>query len=229
MDQWSVLSLDELRGCGLSRKAVWGRTRKGWLHRLHGGVYAVGNPDPPFEGHMLAAVKACEPASFLSHFAGSALWEFVGWDGREPEVTVLGTATRARPGIRVHRTSLLIPADVRLYRGIPVTSPARTLVDLASVVDYRTLRRAVRQAESLKRVGLAELSHTLARLRPRRGARNLDRILATGPAPTRSELEDIVLDLIIGRRGWHALTSTSRSSSGDAAWFPIFAGRNRGS
>ncbi len=196
-EQWSVMSLDELRECGLSGKAVWGRARKGWLHRLHEGVYAVGHPNPPFEGHMLAAVKACQPDAFLSHFAGSALWEFVRWDGRELEVTVRSAGTRIRPGIRVHRTSMLIPADVRRFRGIPVTSPARTLVDLASVVDYGTLRRAVRQAQSRKRVTFRELSEALARLRPRRGARNLARILASGPAPTRSELEDVVLDLML--------------------------------
>ena len=98
----------------------------------------------------------------------------------------------------MHRTQTLDPQDVARYRGIPITSPARTLVDLAGVLDYQRLRRAVRQAQSLRLVQPQHLTEALARLGPRRGSRNLRRILATGPAPTRSELEDVVLDLILG-------------------------------
>jgi hypothetical protein len=71
-------------------------------------------------------------------------------------------------------------------------------VDLAGALGYRPLRRAVRQAQSLRHVQLPQLTEALARLGPRRGSRNLRMILATGPAPTRSELEDVVLDLILG-------------------------------
>jgi len=78
-----------------------------------------------------------------------------------------------------------------------VTSPARTLLDLASQLADSPLRRAVRQAQSLHRVNTRELVDVLARLGPRRGAKRLARIVATGPAPTRSELEDAVLDLIL--------------------------------
>jgi very-short-patch-repair endonuclease len=112
-------------------------------------------------------------------------------------VTVLGPGTRIHAGIRVHRTQFLHPRDRRHHKGIPVTSPARTLLDLASIVAYRTLRRAVRQAQARERVSLRELAETMSRLGPRRGVRNLRRVLATGPAPTRSELEDVVLDLIL--------------------------------
>ncbi|MGH2948000.1 MAG: endonuclease domain-containing protein [Solirubrobacteraceae bacterium] len=78
-----------------------------------------------------------------------------------------------------------------------MTSPARTLLDLASVVGYAPLRRAVRQAQSLQLVHVRQLIEVLDRLRPRRGVRNLARVVATGTAPTRSELEDAVLDLML--------------------------------
>ena len=110
---------------------------------------------------------------------------------------MVGEGTRLHPGLRVHRTRVLEPCDVRHHDGIRVTSPARTVVDLASLLDYRLLRRAVRQAQSLRLVSLPELVKAIERLGPRRGVRNLRRILATGPAPTRSELEDVVLDLIL--------------------------------
>ncbi len=78
-----------------------------------------------------------------------------------------------------------------------MTAPARTLLDLGAVVEYPTLRRAVRQAQSLHGVDIRQLIEILGRLGPRRGSRKLARVVATGPAPTRSELEDAVLDLVL--------------------------------
>jgi hypothetical protein len=164
---------------------------------VHRGVYAVGHANPPLEGRFLAAVKACGPRAVLSHYSAAAHWDFVDWDDRFPEVTVVGAGTRVHRGLRVHRTCVLEPEDVQRHQGIRVASPARTLVDLASTLDYGSLRRAVRQAQSLRRVNLSRLSEALTRLGPRRGSHNLARIVATGPAPTRSELEDIVLELIL--------------------------------
>jgi very-short-patch-repair endonuclease len=196
-EEWGVLSLDELRACGLTIHGVGRRVRRGHLHVIHHSVYAVGHPNIPLEGRFLAAVKACGPGALLSHYAVAAHWEMVEWDGRYPEVTVLGPGTHLHPGIRVHRTQLLHPRDRRHHRSVPITSPARTIVDLASLLGYRRLRRAVRQAQALRLVQLPQLAETMNRLGPRRGVRNLRRILATGPAPTRSDLEDIVLDLIL--------------------------------
>jgi hypothetical protein len=196
-DSWGVLSLDELRQCRLTRTAVGVRVANGRLHPLHAGVYAVGHSNVPLEGRFLAAVKACGLGAVLAHFAAGALWEMVRWDGRDPQVTVQGTTTRVHRGIRVHRTQTLSPEDVVVHRGIPVTAPVRTLLDLASMLEYRQLRRAVRQAQSLGLVTVGEIVEGLNRTGPRRGVRNLARILATGPAPTRSVLEDVVLDLIL--------------------------------
>jgi hypothetical protein len=196
--EWGVLSLDELRACGLSRNAVAVRVARGSLHPLYRGVYAVGHRSLPLEGRFLAAVKACGPDAVLSHFSAAALLGLVSWDGRDPEVTIASQGTRVHEGIRVHRSQTLDPPDLARYRGVPITSPVRTLVDVASVLDYRRLRRSVRQAQSLRHVEVRQVTEALARLGPRRGSRNLRKILATGPAPTRSELEDAVLDLMLG-------------------------------
>jgi very-short-patch-repair endonuclease len=194
---WGVLSLAELRECGLDRQAVAVRVRSGRLHRMYRGVYAVGHAAPPLEGIFLAAVKACGPGAVLSHFSAAALLGLVAWDARHPEVTLRGTATRVQRGLRVHRTRVLDPVDVTRERGIPITAPARTLVDLAATLEPRALRRAVREAQALRLVSIRNLVEALDRLGPRRGARKLARLVATGPAPTRSELEDAVLDLIL--------------------------------
>jgi very-short-patch-repair endonuclease len=196
-DAWGVLSIAELRACGLNDRAVLVRVHNGRLHPLHRGIYAVGHVNLSLEGRFLAAVKACGPGAFLSHHSAAALWGFLDWDDRSPEVTVLGTSTRSHRGVRVHRTSQLERQDTFRHRGIPVTSPAWTLMDLASALGYRRLRRAARQAQSLRRVSIPQLVDILGRLGARRGSRKLARVVATGPAPTRSELEDAVLDLIL--------------------------------
>jgi very-short-patch-repair endonuclease len=145
-------------------------------------------------GRFLAAVKACAPGAVLSHYSAAALYELVRWDDRYPEVTA--PAIRRHRGIRTHRSSMLAVEDVTRHKNIPVTTPARTLVDLAAILPYKPLRRAVREAQR-KLVTVGQILTTLDRLGPRRGSANLTRILATGHAPTRSELEDAVLDLLL--------------------------------
>ena len=194
-NEWGVLSLQELQECGLSRGRVLTRVRSGWLHPLYRGVYAVGHPEVSLEGRFLAAVKSLGEDAALSHFAGAALWDFVDWDYRYPEVTVPRRGVRRRAGIRVHTSSALDPRDVMRHKGIPVTAPARTLADLAAVVSYKLLRIAIRRALACRRVSIPKLVATIRRLGPRRGSANLNRVLASA-APTRSELEDVVLDLI---------------------------------
>lgn len=194
---WGVLSLDELRICGLTRDAVAVRVQNGRLHPMHRAVYAVGHPNVPLVGRFLAAVKACGPGAVLSHVAAAVLWGLIRPVGDLPDVTVAGTSGRGHAGIRVHHTATLPARDRRRRAGIAVTSPARTLLDCAGVLDDRTLRRAVREAQALKLVSVGELVGILNRLGPRRGSRRLRRIVATGPAPTRSVLEDVVLDLLL--------------------------------
>jgi hypothetical protein len=197
--QWGIVSYADLIQCGLTAKGIQTRLRAGRIHRLHKGVYAVGHTSLTFEGRLMAAVKACGDQAVVSHFSACALHGFVDWDSRVPEVSLPGgEQRRIRPGIRVHRSSRLESRDVTTARGIPVTTPARSLVDLAAVASYRKLRNAVRRSLSIERMTVALLARELARLRPCRGAVNLGRVLADGHAPTRSELEDVVLDLILG-------------------------------
>ena len=72
-EEWGVLSLEELRRCGVTEDKVFRRVRRGRLHVLHRGVYAVGHPNVPLEGRFLAAVKACGSGAVLSHLSAAAL------------------------------------------------------------------------------------------------------------------------------------------------------------
>lgn len=191
VEQWGVASLADLRACGLSDGAISTRVRNGRLHRIHRGVYAVGLPTLPIRGRFLAAVKACGSAAMLSHVSAAMLWGLLPWDeASPPHVTVPDTTPRRVPGVVVHRT--LAPDRPIVFDAIPVTSPARALIDVSPALPHDQLRRAVREAMARKRVTPPELTG----FEGRRGARKLARILATGYVPTRSELEDAVLDLI---------------------------------
>jgi very-short-patch-repair endonuclease len=78
-----------------------------------------------------------------------------------------------------------------------VTTPARTLLDLADDLPRKGLRRATRQAQAMHWTNVRQIADVLARANGRRGAARLAALIADGPAPTRSELEDVVLDLIL--------------------------------
>ena len=191
------MSVHDLRAAGLSDGQIRTRVKRGWLHPLHRGAYAVGHPNPPREGRFLAAVMACGSASRLSHLA--AAWLFGAYE-REvwiPHVTVVGPRAPSHRGIRAHRTAALEKDDVAVWRGIPVTSPARTLVDIAALLPLRELRQVVRRAEALGLVRPEELLRATKRSRRRPGVRKLLGVIASGPSPTRSVLEDVVLDLIL--------------------------------
>lgn len=121
----------------------------------------------------------------------------VEWDERRTDVTVNDTTPRVHAGIRIHRTWYLDAKDVRRRRGIPVTSPARTALDLCSQLPDRGARRAVRKALSQGFLNVRQLLEVLHRQSRRPGAARLGRIVAEGAVPTRTELEDAVLDLIL--------------------------------
>lgn len=105
---------------------------------------------------------------------------------------------KRRDLVRIHRSETLSDADWALEQGIPVTSVARTALDLAGVVRFRTLRRLVRRSEELEVFDLADFSSVLDRNRGHRGASPLKRALAIYEPPrlTRSELERELLALL---------------------------------
>jgi hypothetical protein len=189
-----VLSIHQLRACGLDDHAIARRVRDGRLHRLYRGVYAVGYPGLTLRGRFRAAVLACGERAVLSHFAAAAFWGFWTWDARLIDVTI-GSGTRDIDGIRVHRSRTL-ERDVFVRHGIRVTSPARTLLDLAAVLPERSLRRMARRAQAQSAVTLRQIHELLARANGHHGAERLRAVIADGPAPTRSDLEDLLLDLL---------------------------------
>lgn len=196
IDRHGIVTLAELEGLGLSGRAVRHRVAAGRLCRLHRGVYSQGRPTP--QGRWMAAVRASGPGALLSHRAAAALWDLRPDAGRRIDVTVAGSTGRASAAIEVHSGARIAPPDVASRAGIPCTSLARTLLDLAAVVDRATLARAVDRAEELRAFDLDAVEEVLERCRGRRGTVALRSVLAdyAGPAVTRSAAEERFLAIV---------------------------------
>ena len=177
----ATVDVHELRACGLTDRAIYTRVETGRLFPKYRGVYALGSPNISLEGQLFAAARACGPDAVVSHYSAGALRGWVRWDHRLPEVTA--PTARRHKGIRTHRSANV---ERTFFNGIPITPPIRTLIDLASILPYKALRRAVNEALNQ---GLIKPSDLLAT--KHRGARKLRKILATA-APTRNDFEDIV-------------------------------------
>jgi uncharacterized protein DUF559/putative AbiEi antitoxin of type IV toxin-antitoxin system len=191
---YGVLTLDQLRNLGLTRRAVQDRAASGRLHRIHQAVYAL-VPENLLtrDGHWLAAVFACGPEAVLSYRSAAALHELRRTDRAKIDVTIPGRSPRKHPGIDVHRSTTLAPRDVTHIRHIPCTTVARTLLDLAQVVQRRPLERACDQAEILEVLDVRALRDQIERNWTRPAARRLRAVLEEhyiGSTPTWSELEE---------------------------------------
>ena len=193
--QWGVVSVRQLRALGVGRSATTRRVQSGHLHRLYPGVYAVGHATLGREGRRLAAVLACGPGAVLSHRTAAAHWGLLHTDQTRIDVT----APRGRhgaPGIRLHRTRSLDAHDTTNHQGIPITSVARTLLDLAATVRRSELERALAQAERLQLYDHRAIQDTLARSNGHRGTSELERATTHEPRWTRNEWEAEFLGLI---------------------------------
>jgi REase_MTES_1575/Transcriptional regulator, AbiEi antitoxin len=187
--QHGVVSRAQLLAVGLSRGEIHGRLKRGRLHRLHSGVYAVGHMSLTRNARFLAAVLACGEGAALSHFSAAVHWGLI--DDRGGPIHVTAPAERRRASVVVH----VAPLEGERVRvgGIVVTTPARTLVDLADVAPRRLVERAYDEAHYL-RLDLAGLA-----MRPgRSGAGRLKHVLSVhrpGTTRTRSPLEERFLAL----------------------------------
>jgi hypothetical protein len=190
--QHGVVARRQLLGLGFSSRQIEARLESGWLLPLRRDVYAVGHLRASRRGRWMAAVLACGPGAVLSHESAACLW---GLQGDRPLVDVNANSGRQgqlrREGVRLHRCKLR-REECTNEAGFRVTSVARTLFDLAEVVDYERLKNAAQEADRLKLLRLRELERVIERGRGRRALRPIRRLLTElrAPATTRSPLED---------------------------------------
>lgn len=178
---------------GFRRQEIEYRVACGRLVVLHRGVYAVAIVHPAYEQRLQAALLAAGPGSAVSHRSAAFVHDLLG---SEPALSI--SAPRSRGGlgdVTVHRPRSL-QGDVVECRGLRVTTPARTLVDLCAVLSASHVAALCHEAEVLRLVTKAELRAILDRSHGRRGISKLRKIAASDLPATRSELERRFLKLI---------------------------------
>lgn len=192
--QWGVVTWAQLLAVGFEPTGIKRRLADQRLHSLHRGVYAVGHPDLSLQSRRLAAVLAYGEQALLSHRSAAALWGLAKpW---MPAVDV--TAPTGRQGMRrreriwIHR-GRLHPEDRATHGGLPVTTVARTLFDLAEFVGLKRLESAWEEADRLNLLQLAAVEQVCDRGYGRRALKPIRQLLAEARAPqiTRSPLEDV--------------------------------------
>jgi very-short-patch-repair endonuclease len=184
---YGVVTRAQLVGAGLSATEIKQRLRRGTLLREHRGVYRVGHRAPSVEARYLAAVWACGKGALLSGRAAGHLFALL--KGRPPPPEVTAPTERQVKGVRTRRERDFDPRDATTWRAIPVTTVARTLVDLAAVLSADELARACHEAGIHHRTTPAQVEAVLARRPNAAGARKLRAILHGDVHVTLSKLE----------------------------------------
>jgi Transcriptional regulator, AbiEi antitoxin/Protein of unknown function (DUF559) len=169
--QHGVVTREQLLRLGVRPQGIKHRLARGRLHRVHRGVYAVGRPDLIRDGEWMAAVLACGDGAAISHATAAALWG-IRRDQGPIEVSVPRSRTPVRPGIVVHRRRR-IGAELTTRRGIPVTTPVRTLVELALRLDRDRLEAAISEADKLDLIDPEQLRVALEQTGPGPGVAKL--------------------------------------------------------
>jgi very-short-patch-repair endonuclease len=159
------VSRAQLTAAGITDSAIRTRTAKSWLHRLHIAVYAVGHRAPIGLGAETAALLAVGDGAVLSHQTAVVIWRLipVGFAPAQIHLTVVGRDSAKPAGIVVHRTRRLHRRDLRIEQRLPLTSPARTILDLADVLPIGELEKILDEGIASKIVRLTQVEEVLAR------------------------------------------------------------------
>jgi len=192
--QHGVVTRSELLAAGLSAKEVARRARSGALLPEYRGVYRVGHRAPSTEATYLAAVKACGRSAVLSGPAAAHLWRLT--KGRPPPPEVTARKEKRVPGLTTRRCRSLEREDRTLWRGIPVTTVPRTLVDLARTLDEEELAKACHEAGVIYRTTPAHVEAVLARRPNAPGRAKLRAVLRGEVRVALSRLERRFLELM---------------------------------
>jgi hypothetical protein len=195
--QHGVVGRWQLTQLGLTAHMVKGRIRRGLLHVIHRGVYAVGHRALTIESRWMAAVLAHGPKAVLSHRSAGQLWGLYPRSEIAPEVTVPGSR-KTKPGIVARRGSLRADEMGTMW-GIPVTSVARTMFDLAGTLKEREVERAWNEMEVRDYRLRLSVPDILERYPGRKGTLLLNRLAERKTLPvgiTRNDLEEAFLALI---------------------------------
>jgi very-short-patch-repair endonuclease len=196
--QKTLLTTEQLSACGLGDDAISYRVKAGRMHLEFRGVYSWGCGQLPPLARELAALLACGERSFISHRSAAFVWGMRKTPPAEVEVSVVGREAKSRAGIRVHRIRAIDKREVRREQGLWVSSPARTVLEVAAAGTGDELVEVIDAGLAARRFKPRDLHVVLERNRPCRGAARLAEVLGdeTAMAISRSRAEKALLRLI---------------------------------
>lgn len=193
------ISQAQLTVVGMSRQKIRTRVKRGTLHPVHRAVFAVGHPGRVELGDETAALLACGPGAGLCHRSACLVWRFIRDEPGEVDLLLPGAVARSRPGILVHRSRTITPADIVVHRGLPVVRPALALLQFADVAEPRAVELAVDEALARQAVSRTKLREVVAvHGAGRRGGSLLGELAAVRPSSvTRSGGEERLREMIL--------------------------------
>ncbi len=201
--QYGVVARRQLLALGVGNRAIGDRLAAGLLIPLHRGVYAVGHRRLRIEGRWLAAVLAAGDGAVLSHRDAAALHGMRKAPGSRKVNVTTPTRASSTPALWVHDRHRLTAEEVTTVRGIPATSPARTLVDLAPMLTAGQLSATLGETDRRGLLRVDAVEHALRRTAGRHGQGHarlrdaLDAHRQHGATLLLSELEERFLDLVL--------------------------------
>ncbi|MFL6204340.1 MAG: hypothetical protein ACJ739_03235 [Acidimicrobiales bacterium] len=198
--QLGLITRSQLLAMGITRRQIQTAERAGFVRRAAAGVWAVSAVPTSPEQRLLAAALAAGPDATISHLAAAWVWRF---DGVKPTGIEISVPRRRNPRLavgRLHRVSDLLAVDVTQRGPLPVTTAARTMLDIAGLVDPRVLEESLDGARRRGQIYLPFLRWRLAALRRsgRPGVAALEALLALELTSDRAEswLESAFLRVI---------------------------------
>jgi very-short-patch-repair endonuclease len=219
--QHGVIARRQLIEAGIGERAFKRLVADGHLHRIHRGVYAVGHRRLTRNGRYMAAVLACGPSAVLSHRCAADLWGLHS-GGTRLEVSVPGISRRPPKLIILYQPRDLPPRDRGTIDSIPVTSLARTLVDLAAVIGPDRLGRAWEEADRVGKLDVRAVEEVLARSNGRKGTGHIRALIAERRVATDThaglerDLADEIRKAKLPMPAWNVLVEGYLC---DAVWF----------
>jgi very-short-patch-repair endonuclease len=192
--QRALVTRRQLLALGVDVRTIKRWLAAGLLHPVQRGVYAVGHDVLVPLAREMGAVLACGDDAVLSHRSAAEVWGLLPAQPGPRHVTVPSANGRSRRGLVIHRVQAV---EATKREGIPITTPAQTIRDLAATEPERVVERALNEALVQRLISSHQLPSP-ADERPRRGKARLERVLSThtGPSVTRSEAEQQTKQLI---------------------------------
>lgn len=196
--QKTMVTTEQLAGCGLGKDAVAYRVGSGRFREVFQSVYSVCCGELPPLALEKAALLACRGSSFISHRSAAFVWGMRKKPPEEVDVSVVGRNCWRRKGIRVHRIKAVDRRELRRHEGLWVSSPARAVLEVAAVGSRDELVDVIDAGLANRWFTPRDLKAVLARHRGRRGAARLAEVIAddTAMAISRSRAEKALLRLI---------------------------------